>query len=149
MSPGGITNFWRESKQKWKFPLDLLFLLEIHTLPWWLVAIPRWRIAWPPRGLKLPTRGFFTLVEVQAMSLGGILIFGGKIQKIMEFSTRIFMSACLHILPWWLVAIPRQGQWVTTPRFKSTSPRFFYPWGGTGNVLGRNNNFWQENTTRV
>ena len=38
MSRRGITNFWRESKKKWKFPLDLLFLLDyIHyNGDWWL-----------------------------------------------------------------------------------------------------------------
>ena len=47
---------------------------------------------WPPRGLKVPPRGCFTLGEVQAMSRGGIIIFGRKIQKVAEFSTRFFMS---------------------------------------------------------
>ena len=146
MSWGGIKNNWQENMHKWEFstrfvicggkvfkkwtfPLDLLFLLDYthYHGDWWLYLAED--NVWPPRGLIWSLGDCFTLGEVQAMSRGGIIIFGRKIQKVAEFSTRFFMSALLHTLPWWLVAIPRRGQWLATPRFKSTSPRLFYPLG--------------------
>ena len=81
MSWGGITNFWQENNKKWKFPLDLLFLLDCthYHGDWWLYIAEVY--VWPPRGLKVPPRGGFILGEVQAMSQGGILIFGRKKKK--------------------------------------------------------------------
>ena len=51
MSQGGIINFWQESKKKWTFPLDLLFLLDYthYHGDWWLYLTED--NVWPPRGL--------------------------------------------------------------------------------------------------
>ena len=65
------------------------------------------------------------------MSLGGIIIFGGKKKKIMEFSTRFVIG--------WL-NLSEHNDWPDM-----ISGRMFYTWGGTGNVSGRNYNFWREN----
>ena len=99
MSRGGIIIFGLK-KTNLIFPLDLLLLLYyIHYHgDWWLYLTEN--NDWPSRGLKVPPRGGFTLKEVQAMSRGGIINFGKKIQKVDEFSTRFFMSALLH--DWWL-----------------------------------------------
>ena len=124
MSRGGITNFWRESKKKWKFPVDLLFLLDCTHFQgdWWLYLAEV--DVWPPWGLKIPPRGGFTLREVQAMCRGGIINVGRKIQNVAEFSTKMFMSALLHTLPWWwFVAIPRQGQCLASQIFDMISGR--------------------------
>ena len=50
MSRGGITNLGRESFLKWRFPLNLLFLLDCthydnHSY-WWLYLAEVY--AWPP-----------------------------------------------------------------------------------------------------
>ena len=85
MSRGGITIFWRESKNNWNFPLDLLFLLDYtHYHGDWRLYLTEDN-DWPPRGFKIPPQGGFTLGEIQAMSRRGI-------QKVAEFSTRLFMS---------------------------------------------------------
>ena len=96
-----ICNFWQESKKKWTFPLDLLFMLDYthyHGELWLYLGKDN---VWPPRGLIIImiSGRFFILREVQAMSQGGIIIFGGKIQKIVEISTTFSIYASLHMLP--------------------------------------------------
>ena len=57
---------------------------------------PRTMTGLPEVFKYLPEVVCFTLGEVQAMSRRGIIIFGGTIQKIMEFSTR-FVRGWLNL----------------------------------------------------
>ena len=91
---------------------------------------------WPPLGLKVPPWGWFTLGVVQAMSRGGIKNNWRESKTKVEISTRFVISAWLHTLPWWLVAIPHRGICLATPSFESTSPRWFLPSGTYRQCLG-------------
>ena len=98
-------------KKEWICPLDFLCLLYYthYDGDWWLYLAKE--NVWPPRCLKVPSRCGFTLGEEQAMSRGGIIHFGRKIQKVDEYSTRFFMSALLHTLPWSLTMVAEDNVW--------------------------------------
>ena len=106
----GRNNFWRKNKKSQNFSLDLFLLVYTHyqgdcthRAHWGWLNLAEHN-DWPPGGLIQSLGECVTLGEVQAMSLGGIIIFGGKIKKSQHFPPDLsflldythYQGDCIH-----------------------------------------------------